>query len=316
MLNSMMIACRVLIFGCLVLGWTPSVWSGAGDTVFSGPQVGERLVPFPAKGVLGRAQDKPVDVVQQAGDGPLVLMFVHARTRPAFGLVNVITRYVASRPREEVSAGVIFLTDDMTETARWMNRVQQHFTPDVFHGLSPDGADGPGAYGLNRNVTLTILVGKAGQVTANFALVQPSLQADGPKILQAIVDATGADKVPKLAELTRGRGTGMARMNRRLMQQDPQLGTLLRAVIQREASAEDVEKAVAAVDQYVAANRTAQKHLGRIAATVVNSERLANYGTEPAQRALKQWAETFGPATDRGDADKPREASDPPQNGE
>ena len=46
-------------------------------------------------------------------------------------------------------------------------------------GVSVDGLEGPGSYGLNRNVTLTVLVGKAGRVRANFALVQPS-DADGP----------------------------------------------------------------------------------------------------------------------------------------
>ena len=40
-------------------------------------------------------------------------------------------------------------------------------------------------------MSLTVLVGKEGVVSANFALVQPSVQADGPKILKAIVDALG-----------------------------------------------------------------------------------------------------------------------------
>jgi uncharacterized protein (TIGR00369 family) len=35
---------------------------------------------------------------------------------------------------------------------------------------------------LNRNVTLTVIVAKDQVVTANFPLVQPSVQADAPKI--------------------------------------------------------------------------------------------------------------------------------------
>ena len=54
-----------------------------------------------------------------------------------------------------------------------------------------EGKEGPGSYGLNRNVTLTILVGKEGKVTANFALVQPSTQADLPKILEEVAKVAG-----------------------------------------------------------------------------------------------------------------------------
>jgi hypothetical protein len=51
---------------------------------------------------------------------------------------------------------------------------------------------------------MTVLVGKDDKVTANFALVQPSLQADGPKIAAAIADALGqpaptAEELEKLS---------------------------------------------------------------------------------------------------------------------
>ena len=68
-------------------------------------------------------------------------------------------------------------------------------------GISTDGQEGPGAYGLNRKVQMTILVGKDDKVTANFALVQPSAAADGPRIAQAIVDALGGGKGPTAEEL-------------------------------------------------------------------------------------------------------------------
>ena len=67
-------------------------------------------------------------------------------------------------------------------------------------GVSVDGNEGPGAYGLNRAVTLTILVAKDNIVTANFALVQPSLPADAPRVLGEVVKLIGG-KVPTLEEL-------------------------------------------------------------------------------------------------------------------
>ena len=49
-------------------------------------------------------------------------------------------------------------------------------------GLSPDGAEGPGNFGLNKECMMTIVMAKDNVVTANFALVQPGI-ADAPKVI-------------------------------------------------------------------------------------------------------------------------------------
>ncbi len=205
-------------------------------------------------------------------------------------------KYAASKSKDGLESGVIFLTDDPTATEKWMHVVEKHFQKGIAYGISTDGPEGPGSYGLNRNVTLTVLVGRQGKVTANFALVQPSLQADGPKILKAIVDVTGGGKVPTIAELSGGRYADQARMIGRSSENDPQLGSLLRAVINKQASSADVEEAVAVVEKYVAENEKARKQLGQIANRVVGSDRLSNYGTEAAQKTLRRWAKEHGPA--------------------
>ena len=41
---------------------------------------------------------------------------------------------------------------------------------------------------------MTVLIGKENEVTANFALVQPSLQADGVRIAKSLAEASGADE--------------------------------------------------------------------------------------------------------------------------
>ena len=285
---------RYCLFGFAVLLLACQGVSLADDPVFSGPQVGEQLPPFKAKGVFGDLADQEFDLIEQSAGNPVALIFFHARTRPAFGLTNTIMTYASSKSNDELESGVIFLTDDPTETEKWMHVVEKNFPKGVAYGISTDGPEGPGSYGLNRNVTLTVLVGKGGKVTANFALVQPSLQADGPQILKAIVDVTGGGKVPTIAELGGRRNAGRARMLER--DTDPQLGALLRAVINKQASAEDLEKAVAAVEKYVAENEKAHKQLGRIANRVVRSGRLSNYGTEAAQKTLRRWAKEHAPA--------------------
>ena len=276
----------------------------ADDDVFSGPQVGEKLPSFKVKGVFGDLAGKELDLIERADGKAVALIFVHVKTRPAFGLTNTIMKYAVTRSKDGLENGVIFLTDDPTPMLEWMNRVKKNLPKGVTHVISTDGAEGPGSYGLNRNVALTVLIGKDGKVTGNFALVQPSLAADGPKILEAMVAVIGGGKVPTIAELGGPRYTGQARgkntrgknaKKRPNQQNDPQLTSLLRSVINKQASEEDVKKAAAEVEAYIAKNETARRQLGRITNTVVNGGKLSNYGTEAAQAILKRWAKEFAP---------------------
>lgn len=290
----------------LVAAFALQSLSAAEEPVFSGPQEGEVLPPFKVNSVLGKTAGQDVNLVEQAAGKPILLVFVHARTRPGFGLTNLLTRYAAQRAEDGLHTGVIMLTDDVTATEQWMKVVQKHFNPEkVMYGISPEGQEGPGAYGLNRNVTLTVLVGTEGKVTANFALVQPSVQADGPKILKAIVDVLGGGEVPTIDELggERYQNADRGRMNARPGERDAQLTTLMRDVINKRATAEDVEAAVAKVNEYVAKNEAARQQLGQMTTTVVKSGKIENYGTSPAQDAIREWAKKYGELTTEIKAD-------------
>lgn len=264
--------------------------SAAEDPVFSGPQAGEKLPPLKMKAVTGDDAGKEIDVVSQAGDRPLVIVFVHQRTRPAFGLMNTVTRFAASRPKDKLATGVCFLTDDATSTENWVKIVTQHLTKGITHGLSVDGLEGPGAYGLNRNVTLTILVAKEGSVTANFALIQPSIQADGPKVFKAVVDAMGGGRVPSVEQFSGQRNATRKPDRMRGGQVEEQIRPLLRGLINKQAKPEDVEKAAAEIEAFIEKNPAAGKEIGRIAKTIVTSGKLENYGTPKAQEYLRAWA--------------------------
>ena len=275
----------------------------ADDPVFSGPQTGEKLASFEAKGVFGDLDGRKFDLIKRAGGKSVALVFVHERTRPAFGLTNLAMKFAATRSKAGLHSGVIFLTEDPTSTEAWMRKVEKYFPKGVTYGVSQDGSEGPGAYGLNRNVTLTILVGKEGKVTANFALVQPSIQADGPKILKAIVDVSGGGKVPSIEELSGARYRGQSRKNPRAARQDPKLTSLLRSVINKQASKEEVATAAKAVEEYVQKNEAARKELGRITTTVVDSGKLSNYGTTHAQEKLKEWRKKYGTKAEESKAE-------------
>lgn len=262
----------------------------AAEPVFSGPQVDEKLPAFKVRGVFDADAGKELDFVTQAGDKPLVLIFVHDVNRQSISMVRVLSSYTVNRAKDGLQTGIVWLNADATEAENTLKRVKHALTPNAPTGVSLDGGEGPGAYGLNRNVQLTILVGKAGKVTANFALVQPSLQADLPKILDEVVKVAGG-KVPKLEDIA-----GMpARAARPAVgAQDPNLRGLLSPVIRKTATPEEVERAAKAVEDYVAKNEATRAEVGRIANTIISAGKLKDYGTERAQEYLEKWAKEYG----------------------
>ncbi len=268
---------------CLLLS---QVSFAADDPVFSGPQVGEALPPLTMRVILGADAGREVDIVATADGKPTLLLFVHERTRPAFGLANALMRFASTRESAGLVRALIFLDDDPTQSETWLKQIPQYFVKDAPVGVSADGEEGPGAYGLNRNVSVTVLVATGGKVTANFALVQPSVQADGPRILKALVEVTGGGDVPDITEFAG------QRMTDQRPTQDPKLQELLRAVIQKDADSDGVQQAVEQVDKYVAQQPRAARELGEICARVSGSERFDNYGTPAAREAIQRWAQT------------------------
>lgn len=278
----------------------------ADEPLFSGPQVGEKLPSFKVKGVFDDDAGKELDFVSAAKGKPIVLIFVHDLNRPSIGMTRALATYTHSRAKDGLVTGVVWLDDDATAAESSLKRIKHALAEGAPIGISLDGREGPGSYGLNRNVTLTILVGKEGKVTANFALVQPSLQADLPKILEKVVAVAGG-KVPKLEEIAGAVPMGDKNAARPgsapAPAQDPNLRSLISPVIQKTATPEEVDKAAKALEEYIAKNEATKKEVGRIANTIIDAGKLENYGTPKAQEYLKKWAKEFG---------KPAGKTDPP----
>jgi hypothetical protein len=254
------------------------------DKVFSGPQPGEKLPPLKVAGVYDDLEGKEFDLVQEAGKGPLLVVFVHHLTRPTGALMRALTAYTETRTKDGLKTYIVWLHKDRTEAARYLKQARGSLHLKATVAVSLDGAEGPGAYGLNRKVGLTVLVAKEGKVTANFALTQPAV-SDGPAIAEAVVKQVGG-KAPDVKEFDRlAFGRPMAN------ERDPKLVTLLRGVINKNAEVQDVQKAVGEVDKHVGDKKDLQKQLGEIATACVK----AGYGTEEAQKHLKVWADKYGP---------------------
>lgn len=158
-------------------------------------------------------------------------------------------------------------------------------------GISLDGREGPGSYGLNRNVTLTILIAKENKVSANFALVQPSLQVDLPKVLASIVEIAGG-VFPTLDQLE-----GMPSMNRTdsSSESPPNLRPLLAPLIRKSASDQQVDEAANAIQEQSERDPATKREVARIANTIISAGKLENYGTPRAQEYLSKWAKEYRP---------------------
>jgi hypothetical protein len=265
----------------------------AEEAVYSGPQVGEKLVPFNVRGVFDRDAGQSFDFVKMANHGPIVMVFVHEVNRPSIGLTRALTSYTASRAKDGLFTGVIHLHDDATEAENMLKRMRHALTPGVPTGISVDGIEGPGSYGLNRKVTLTILVGKNDQVTANFALIQPSLQADLPKVLDAIVKLIGGP-VPSIEELAGSSGMAPMRGKENQSASNEDLRALLAPLIRRDAKPDEVEAAARKIDSYLEKNESARAEVGRIAARIIDADKLASYGTPRAQEIIREWKVKYG----------------------
>lgn len=262
---------------CLLFGICPKNLVCAADPVFSGPQVGEKLTPFGVTGYFEPNFGKELNFVKAAGGKPIVLVFIHDANRPSLRFTQVLSSY--SIGVENLHTGIVWLADDVTEAENFLKRSGHALTHEAPTGISPDGREGPGGYGLNRNVTLTVLVGKEDRVTANFALIQPSIQADLPKVLQ---------------EISKVAGIPPATLEDLLIIPDIKLQGPLSQLVQRNAKDEDVELQASNIERAAQGDEAVRKELGRVTTNLVKKGTLSKHGTARAQAYLKKWAKEYG----------------------
>lgn len=173
----------------------------ADDPVFSGPQAGEKLTKLKLMGVYDDLAGKEFDPVADAEGKPMLLVFVHKLTRPSMALTRGVTGYAKSMDDSAAYTAIAWLDDDKAKAEQYLVRARKSLNFAVPLGVSIDGGEGPGSYGLNRNVELTVLVADKNKVLANFAIVQPSM-SDGVKIAAELAKALG-EKPPTEDELVK-----------------------------------------------------------------------------------------------------------------
>lgn len=162
--------------------------------IFSGPQAREKLPAFKATSLAGDNKGKEVEPIALAADNPQILFFQDesgVAVRGLYGVTNSLSK-IDQKTEQDLHIACVFLTDDAENIENRFARVFPGLRErgiDVI-AVSKDGRDGPGAYGLNRTVSQTIILAKDGKVTHNFVFPQGMLYAD-PHVMGGIAELIG-----------------------------------------------------------------------------------------------------------------------------
>lgn len=263
------------------------------EQVFSGPQPGEPLPALPMQMILEEDPSRIEDVVADKDHPHRLIIFVHQLTRPGVAFTRTLGDYAATREKDGLKTAVVFLGADATELTESVRRARHALPQSIAVGISQDGLEGPGAYGLNRNMTLTILVASEGTVKGNYALVDPSMPVELPKVLDSLCKVVGGE--PPTVESLLQKGNNGRPMQARGNQPNPanttppgyeKIEPLLRRLIRKETAETDVDKLASEIDKALEGFPLAQQRLKDVAGRVHNI-----YGTERAQYHLRRWAE-------------------------
>jgi hypothetical protein len=187
-------ACSVLVL-CFSSGLV-----NAAEPVYSGPQPAEKTSGFKVTAISREGSQLERDPIYENKGGPVTLVFLHALERSLVPLLRVVDEYGADR-KDHMRTEVIFLSEDRLAGEQRIKATANSLKLKSNIGLSLDGAEGPGNYGLNKECMMTIVIANENKVTANFALVQPGI-ADAPKVLQAMAKVSGDTNPPTVESIT------------------------------------------------------------------------------------------------------------------
>jgi len=279
------------------------------DPKLSGPQPGEKTAGFKVFDVGSRQE---VDYIADAKGAPVVLVFIHDLSRPAAALMRSLDRFGRVKEARGLRTQFVSLSEDRDGAERHLPQVIKSLSLKCPMGISLDGKEGPGAYGLNREVMLTILVAKDNKVSANFAIVSPN-ETDAPKIKEAINEtlAAAAAAVPGTPEERRLREelaaareeivalkiqleeqaevpARRAEMNR--AREDEALVNQCRRLIQRAATQEQLDAAVKDIEAYIANNDALRKQYVAILGRILDLK----YGNDLGQAEMRRQLEKHG----------------------
>lgn len=165
----------------------------AGD-VPSGPMVGDKLPEFKVQGFFTLQEGKEFEVLKEAKDRPVLIVFVHQLKRPAFQLIRPLDEF-ASKQDKLFTLFVWLGEKEKSEEFLKRAKGSLNLQSPVAVALEKDG---PMTYGLNDRATLTILLAKNNKVVNNFAYSDPN-GTNAREVIRATAKLLGIEE-PKAKE--------------------------------------------------------------------------------------------------------------------
>ena len=158
------------------------------DDVFSGPLVGEPILGFEAVGMNGELRDQAHDFVAAYAGAPTVYCFVHEVSRATGKTLRALDDACAARAEDGLEALFVLLGSDQDATERYGLSLPGLLEMRSQLAVSADGVEGPGAWGLNKEMSLTVVVAKDDVVVSNHPLLVTNAN-DVPEIMAAVDEA-------------------------------------------------------------------------------------------------------------------------------
>ena len=183
----------------------PADWH-LGPPVFSGPQPGETLKGFSVVSLTRSTGDERVDPVALAKGKPHFMIFLDdSDVNEGIAAWNRAVGTIAENSRTGLAASAVILGEGPTfeKQMRRIKGVARNKKVSFYHwlnlffevGYSLDGRDGPGAYGLNRNIVMTILIADAkGKVVYNFPFRETLQDRPDPHVVGALAEVVGEER--------------------------------------------------------------------------------------------------------------------------
>lgn len=162
--------------------------------IYSGPQPGEKVPSLTAFNLRGDQAGREFDPVELAGD-KLHLMFFVSKSRTFGRFLGQLRRQlqtIEKHSKQRWAMSVIVCTDDANEAEKSFAVLDQRYPKNLIVGLCKDGSAGPPAYGLDKNLTATVIVAKNGKVAHNLPYAGDAFYTQ-PHILGAIANAMGVN---------------------------------------------------------------------------------------------------------------------------
>ncbi len=200
----------------------PAEWAkNLEKPIFSGPQAGEKVPSFTATNLRGENAGQEFDPVAMAKGKLHLLVFVSkARTLGRIlGQLADQLQTIEKNSKHPWAMSVIVCNDDGNSVEKDFAIMEQRYPKNLIMALCKDGSAGPPAYGLDKNLTATVIVAKDGKVLHSLPYVTDAFYTQ-PHILGALASAMEVDhdtirkyigNTPGDARTAYGRGRGQQR---------------------------------------------------------------------------------------------------------